>query len=208
MNNLGRNQRLIKPAVMPTTGRQNVTLRRGNVKKPKQTVDVGMLQNFKNKATAFNQKFEKLKTMRSQVANYPALNREFNTLVNRGASIKTTISTITGGVDSVVQWFNNLFGKSDQVNGLGLLPLIPIAIVAGSLVAMGKFATDIFLFQRRFEETKRLEQRGIKPARAAEIVAGKAPIGVIAGMTREVMIPVTIAGTLLIAGWYFLNAKK
>lgn len=136
MNNLGRNQRLIKPAVMPTTGRQNVTLRRGNVKKPKQTVDVGMLQNFKNKATAFNQKFEKLKTMRSQVANYPALNREFNTLVNRGASIKTTISTITGGVDSVVQWFNNLFGKSDQVNGLGLLPLIPIAIVAGSLVAM------------------------------------------------------------------------
>jgi len=190
-------------------GRPGIINLRKNIKMNDKQADKSALEKFRDKARIFQVKLKNLQSMKNDVKKYPALQAEYNELVGKGSSIRSTIRTITGGVDNVVSWWNSIFGSDTKLNSMGFLPLIPIAIVAGSVAAMGKWARDAYMFNRRFEEIKRLEKKGISPGKAAEIVAGKEPRGIVAGVAREVMIPVTLAGVALTVGWYlFNNAKK
>lgn len=106
-------------------------------------------------------------------------------------------------------WIETVFGDDKEgLKGLGVLPLVPVAVAVTAIAAMGKWGRDVYLFDRRLTEVKRLEDTGISPGRAADIVGGKAP-GIFAGVTREVMIPVTVGGVSLIALWmWFKYGKK
>lgn len=167
-----------------------------------------MMQNFRDKARSFNLKYTRLQAMQNDVRKYPALNIEYQKLMGDGATIRNTIRRVTGGIDNVVGWFNNIFGRDTQLKGMGLLPLIPVAVVIASLAGMGKWASDVYMFERRFEEIKRLERAGLSPEKASDLVSEKEPTGIIAGMTREIMVPMTVAGVVLIAGWFLLKNGK
>lgn len=171
--------------------------------------DKNIIDRFRDRAVEFNRLYNTLSAQGSDVVNnYPAVAAEYNKLITSGDAIRDSISTVTGGIDSVVSWYNSLFGKDEGLKGFGLLPLVPIAVVATSVAAMGKWGRDVFLFQRRLTEIKRLEEQGMPPGRAADIVGGKAP-GVFAGITREVMVPLTIGGVSLLALWMLMrNGKK
>ena len=173
------------------------------------TEDKNIIQRFRDRALEFNRLYESLRAKRVDVSQYPALAVEYNKLVTTGDSIRNSIRTVTGGIDSVVGWYNSVFGDDKEgLKGLGVLPLVPVAVAVTAIAAMGKWGRDVYLFDRRLTEVKRLEDTGISPGRAADIVGGKAP-GIFAGVTREVMIPVTVGGVSLIALWmWFKYGKK
>lgn len=169
-----------------------------------------MMENFRDKAKAFIYRYEKLKSLDADVKKYPELRSEYVGLVGRGTKIRDSIRTVTGGIDNVVGWFNSVVGndKNTQLKGLGLLPLIPVAVVIASLAAMGKWGGDVYMFERRLNEIKRLENTGMSPEKASGIVADREAPGLIAGITREVMVPLSIASVVLVAGWYWANRGR
>jgi hypothetical protein len=173
------------------------------------TADKSMIENFRDKARIFIERYEKLKRMDADVRKYPALHQEYTALVGKGTTIRNSVRTVTGGIDNVVGWFNSIFGndQTPQLDGLGLLPLIPVAVVIASVAAMGKWGSDVYLFERRLNEAKRLENTGMTPGEAAKIVGEREPPGLIAGVTREVMVPLSIAG-VLIAGLIWMNRGR
>jgi len=142
--------------------------------------DVSLLNRFKAKATEFMAAIDKLYTIDNVPAN---LQEEYSGLISTANIIQGTISTITGTVDSVTGFFSDYFGFDgvsnvrDYINGnrqnnaLGFVPLIPVALISGALAAMTKFISDVYVFERKITEQKRLESTGVNPTKAAEIVS-------------------------------------
>lgn len=139
--------------------------------------DKGLLQQFRDKATEFMGAWSTLNAI-GEVP--PNLQGEYNDLQQRGGVIQGTISTITQTVDTVTGFFSDLFTfdgvgavKSyinDSPQQLGIAPLIPVAAITVALGTMGKFITDVYLFERKVSEQKRLVATGVPEVEAAEII--------------------------------------
>lgn len=139
--------------------------------------DKSTLQRFKDKAVEFMQVFTRLGAMTDIPPN---LQPEYTELMDTGSNIYGTVSWITSTVDSVTGFFSDFFqfdgvqATKDYINGesdtLGVIPLVPIAAVTGAIAFMSKFVADVYLFERKVTEQKRLVNTGMSETQAAEIV--------------------------------------
>lgn len=139
--------------------------------------DKNTLQRFKDKATEFMQVFTRLGSMEDIPPN---LQQEYSELMDTGSNIFGTVSWITSSVDSVTGFFSDFFefdgvqATRDFINGetdqLGIIPLVPIAAVTGAIAFMSKYVSDVYLFERKVTEQKRLVASGISEREAADIV--------------------------------------
>ena len=140
--------------------------------------DVSLLQQFKNKAGEFAGAWSTLNSIQDIPPN---LRAEYEDLQGRGGVIQGTISAITQTVDTVTGFFSDVFtfdgvgAVRDYINDspqqLGLAPLIPVAAITAALAVMGKFITDVYLFERKVNEQKRLVSTGMDQAEAADIIS-------------------------------------
>jgi hypothetical protein len=139
--------------------------------------DKGLLQRFKDKADEFMSAWTTLNSIGQVPAN---LQGEYDDLQQTGNVIQGTISTLTQAVDTVTGFFSDLFTFdgvgavrnyiNDSPQQLGIAPLIPIAAITVALGTMGKFITDVYLFERKVSEQQRLVASGLHEAEAAEII--------------------------------------
>jgi hypothetical protein len=157
------------------------------------TQEKGVIQQFKEEARKFWNIWTKLDQQKMFVAKQsPEVQQEYNELMNRGSSIRSTIETVTGAIDkaaamydSVKTWLMERFGFSEieadnqmQIGGLGIAPLVAIggaAAISAGVAAITAWVTDAWTVNKRLEEIRRLEAQGIPPEKAAEIVGKTIP---------------------------------
>lgn len=150
--------------------------------------DVGYIESFKLKAKAWAQDVV-------DVINTPVTGE----LAQDKAKLLRWAGYIKKGIEGV-------FGTIDELEnvGLGILPLIPIAVVGASLAGMYKWTLDYQTFKRQVEEQKRLEARGVDPASAARMVAQKGAPSLISFGTLSPLLLIGLAG----GAWYFFGRKR
>lgn len=141
--------------------------------------EVSLLQRFKNKATEFMAALNRL----NAITNVPPnLQDEYNTLQGQATIVQGSIGWITETVDTVTGFFSDVFQfdgvsavrsyiNNETPNTLGFAPLIPVAVISGALAAMGKFISDVYLFERKVTEQQRLVAGGMPESQAADVVS-------------------------------------
>jgi hypothetical protein len=176
--------------------------------------DLSLLEKFKAKAQEFRDAYTALMSRQSYVAQRPELKAEFDALYSRGSTIKRTIEALTRTVDQITGFFSQAWsGASGAVkqffglNGarpaasLGLVQLLPIAAIAGAVALMGKWVSDVYLFERKVTEQKRLEGTGLAPHQASEIVRGMSAGSGFLGILDGFKMPLLLVG----GGFIFLK---
>lgn len=126
------------------------------------------LIDLKNKYEEFLGLLNGLRSRPDVVANNPELKVEYDALLNRGSTIANYMDKIYGSAAGAFEWVTGFFESSDD--NLGALPLIPIAVISGALSIMGKWIADVYVFNSKVNEIKRLENDGINPAQAYTLV--------------------------------------
>ncbi len=140
--------------------------------------ELSMLDKFKKKAADFMQAVNSLYSLGTIP---PSLQNEYSSLRSTADDIKSSIKWITGTVDSVTNFFSNTFSLngsdyvSNYINGdssqnMGFISLIPLAAIIGSMALMTKFISDVYVFEQKLSEQKRLEKTGLTPGAASKIV--------------------------------------
>ena len=170
--------------------------------------DPSMIEAFKTRARDFWSQWELLGNKQQDIKKLsPEIQKEYNDLLERGSTIRNSVETVTGLIDKATaayqsskEWISDLFGLGE--NGLGFLPvLIPVAVIAGSLAAMGKWLSDAYQFNRKMEEIEKLQARGVDPVTASKIIDRVTPAGL--SLTTSLGLPV-----LLIGGFFIFNFLK
>lgn len=167
------------------------------------------INDFRRGARKFLNDVETLRAQEATISRYPQLADQYDELMERSETIYNTIVNLTSKVDKVAQWLgvdtdNIEDGDLRGLNAVGFL--IPIAVVAAAVAAMGKWASDVYIFNKRLDEIKRLESRGMSPEKAAAI-AIKRPSGIIASLGGNVfrpLVPILIVG----AGLWALSRRQ
>ena len=151
------------------------------------TASTGYLESFKLKARAWAQKV-------LIVVNTPVSGQ----MVEEKESLLKYARYIKKGIEAI-------FGTIEELEnvGLGLLPLIPIAVVAASLAAIAKWTYDYNIFMKKIQEQRRLEADGIDPVTASNIVAKKNAPGFFNLNTKKLLPIAAIAGA-----FFWFNRKR
>lgn len=144
--------------------------------------DLSWLDKFRVEATRFRDAFLALGSTREFAQSRPELKAEYDALSSRGQTIKSTVEYITRTVDQVTGFFSDAWASTSSAakrffglgiappRNLGIIPLIPIAAITGAVALMAKFVSDVYLFERKVGEQKRLEDQGLSPGEASSIV--------------------------------------
>lgn len=168
------------------------------------TADLSTIEAFKQRAKNFWIQWNNLNAQSGTVdRRSPALQKEYDDLLQRGSTIRTSVETATGLIDKATSayrsakgWVVDIFGL-DGVPQLGLIPiLIPAAVIATSLAAMGKWLKDVYEFNRKMEEIAKLEAKGIDPVTASKIIERVSPSGI--NLNAAIGLPVLLIGGLLV----------
>lgn len=139
-----------------------------------QTAWYDVIGKFKAKASEFERERLKLEKYKTLAARNPKTKAEFERLSGQGVSIKANIQKITSSVSDTWNWLKSSIGLS----GLGILPLIPIAVVAGSVTLMSKWLADAYMFNKKMESIEKLQAKGVSASEASAIVdRADQPIG-------------------------------
>ncbi len=117
------------------------------------TASPGIIDSFKQKARVWAQKVVDLH-------NLPVPN---DMLEQKQKMIDSA--------ETIKKWIEGIFGTIDGFNqaGLGILPLVPIAVIATALAAITKWSISYATFVATVKERKRLEASGLSPQMAAEL---------------------------------------
>lgn len=156
--------------------------------------DLTLVESFKSKVQNFMQLLSNLQNRTIDAAKYPDLAAKRNDLLQRGSIIQRTITTLTGAVDKVFAFFRGVTG----MDGLGLVPLLPIAAITVALAAITKWTTDAYEFSKRLDAIKDLEAKGYDPVRAGQIVNQQFPASALfGGFNVSTLLPLlAIAGVV------------
>lgn len=177
------------------------------------------ISTFKKKSNEFFNLWDSLKSKKMDVKRLPPhIRQEYLDLIDRGKFISGKIEWIDGLLNqaaaayrNVKSWLSRTFGLGayenysyNQLQGLGLIPLIPVAIIAGAVSFIGYWINDAYQFNQKLAEIIRLEKKGMSPSKASELVRKTFnKKGFFSGGSSFIL-PVAIgAGVLL-----YLKAKK
>jgi hypothetical protein len=184
--------------------------------------DLSVLDKFRNAALQMRDAFTRLVSLQSYAASRPDLRAEYDDLFSEGETIKKTVQYITSTVDSVTGFFSDAWGSASAAAkrffglgvimqpepGLGIVPIVGVAAIAGSIAIMGKWVRDVYLFERKVAEQKRLEGEGLSPQEAAQQLQHLDTSGSLFGdaFGNLAMPALIIGGGFLV--WQFLKSRR
>ena len=131
-------------------------------------VDREKVAQFKAKARVFQDQFARLKQRGDNVPE--AWRADFDKLMVRGDDVKERIKAAAVAMDTSYKFATDTLGlPPETVNGLGIIPLIPLAFIAGSTAVTTYFVTDAQKFNAKMDELERLQEMGYTKEEAARI---------------------------------------
>lgn len=146
-----------------------------------------LIDTFKNKARIWAKDLKKLESIPAK----GALRTRKNALLRTGQLIRRSVEAVFGTLDTL------------ETNGMGLVPLIPVAAIGIAIAAMYKWTLDYWEFGKLFDEQLRLEQAGMDPLAASTIIAKKSDQPWI-NFDTKTMLPIA----LIAGGGLFLFSKR
>ncbi len=169
--------------------------------------DQGIIERFKARIAEFRDLLARLRGVRDRVP--PAMQGEYQDLINRGNVIEGTIDNVTGAINNAVNWFKGAFGldavSMARSGQLGVIPLLPVAAVTGAMTLIGYWYTDTQMFIKRVDAVLELVRRGSTPEEALAIVKGAGEKPSMFGFDlQKLVVPLLIAGGL----WWFMRNKR
>jgi hypothetical protein len=168
------------------------------------TADQSVIEAFKVRARNFWNQWNILNNSRGVVARQsPEMQQQYRDLVDRGSTIRSSVETVTRLIDKATSAYRTATGWASGFFSLGEMPtlgviplLVPAAVIAGSLAAMGKWLKDVYEFNRKLEEIARLEAKGVDPVTASKIVERVSDSGSF-NIKAAVGLPVLLIGGFL-----------
>lgn len=130
--------------------------------------DLNIVQTLRDKAAEFSKAYNYLIQAGPIVKKHPELAPEYNALLSRGTSIRSSVTALLTQVESVIKTITSLI---PGMSGLEILPaIIPIAIILGSIALITKWVADYITFNKKLQQIQQLTAQGISPERAVSIV--------------------------------------
>lgn len=168
------------------------------------------IRNFKGRVAEFMGLYGALKQRETTIAQYPAdVQTKYRDLMKQGATIKNTIGTLTQKVDQAWTWIKEKTGMQEtELKGLGFIQFVPLAVVLGSIAAMGKWVKDAYAQKAAFDAADKMIAQGVSPTQAYSAVTGlqkslDKPL-IDLGKITPVLLILGIGGAL----WYFAGRRK
>lgn len=167
-----------------------------------------LITDFKEKARQFWAVWNGLNNKRDVVARQsPEIKAKYNKLMNDGVGIRSKIEWVTAAIDKaanlygdVKSWIMDKFGfdgiSDSQLAGMGILPLIPVAIIAAAVAAISYWTNDAYQFNAKLNEIQRLENKGISPVQAAKMVEQTFNTGIFSNL-KNLILPLVIGGGII-----------
>lgn len=113
---------------------------------------------------------------------------EWNQLYSRATAIQSTLTGIADGLSSIYSWVKNVFG----LGGLGVVPLVPVAIITGSIATLVYFINQLYQFNQKIAYAKSMNYTARE---TAEILDAGGIIG--NSQSKSILATVLIGGALL-----------
>jgi len=131
-----------------------------------------VIGQFRQKVAEFEAMLEKLKSQKQIAASDPELAQEYSGLMNKAVALQDKIRQIRDATSDAIDWIKGVFG----FDGLGIVPLIPIAVVSASIATIGYWIKDAYEFSKKLEKVEQLEKQGM-PTRQAIDTANRMTTG-------------------------------
>lgn len=130
---------------------------------------------------------------------------DWQTQYNRAVVMKQAISDIQAQLGGAVSWFKNIFGLNG-LRGMGVVPLIPIAIITGSISGLVALTYAISSYNAELERKwGYIKERGdVTPGDLVDILGAG---GGIVPDAKNVAAFIVIAGLALYFGPRLLKGK-
>ena len=152
------------------------------------------MSEAKSKASEFLSVFTKLKSKSETAKKIPGLESDFNSLIEKGEIIKTTIEKVLGN------------GSLPVSNHMGFaLPLIPIALVLSAIAAISAWLAPAYVMLRKLEVAEKLISKGENPDKVLRVIeSGESNIikdtgNTVSNITK--LVGLTIGGFILYRSW-------
>lgn len=145
-----------------------------------------LVAQFREAASSVDQVLATLRSQEGTARRDAALSSEYDAIMGRAASLRSTIADYLGKIETAMGWFRQVVPFSESspdapqgtweaegwgLNGLGAIPIIiGVAAISAALAAVTKFLTDAWSLARRLQEQARLEASGLSPQEAAAVV--------------------------------------
>lgn len=127
------------------------------------------VDELKAKAATFMAMFTRLGQLAHVAARDPVTKAQYDILMARGASIKAKIESITRAIDNMYGAASSLFNGVGNTEGLGFLPLIPIAVIAGAVTLISVWLIDALSMSQKLQAA---ESAGANAAQITSIATG------------------------------------
>ena len=130
------------------------------------------VKSFWRKVDEFKALYRRVINTEAVAVTNPELDAELTSLNNRAKVITTQIQKLTDTIDRVLGWVDSSFGDdgATALNGLGVLPLLPIAAIILAIGAMTKWSSDAYIYLRKVEDVERLKNQGMSPGQITDIL--------------------------------------
>lgn len=129
-----------------------------------------VVERFKLRAKLFWTYYLYLKGLNDSALS-PELRAARANLLKVGNILHAAISKLAGAYDAISGWFTKVFGHapaSSPQSTLGVVPLIPVAVIGVSLAAITKWSADAYTFAKKATLAEQLSSRGASPAEIAK----------------------------------------
>ena len=167
------------------------------------------IERFRRQAKDFKSRKDHLESQAPRVP--PEWQNRYDRLLNQAADTRSKIEAATHAVDSAYRYGQQVYGLDrDNMNQLGILPLIPWAVVSAGGAAMAYFANDAATFNKKLDELERLQELGYSKQEALEILDKPRNAGAKNLFFRVWQNPlgkVAVAGGGLFLGYKFAKAQ-
>jgi hypothetical protein len=151
---------------------------------------------LKKAAADLDAAVQSLESQRGYALARPELAAQWQAKRSEIESARGRVTWLRDTIRSVMSYFGT------ELQGLGFLPLIPIALVTAGVAYVANIAASAWELSRKIGEQQRLEQGGLTPAQASVIVRGNAAAGP-AG-TADTIKTMAIVGGLAFFAFYVL----
>lgn len=161
-------------------------------------------QKIKGASAQLDGAVAKLQSQADYALSRPNLSADYKAITSSIESARSKLLWLRDAVKTALGYFGV------ELNGLGILPLIPIAVVAAGVAYVAKLAADAWALSARIDEQRRLEQTGMTPAQAAAIAKQTNPGGGGGLFSFDLGTggTVVLVGVGVVALWYFFGRQR
>lgn len=150
------------------------------------------VDTFKQKAREFIALFTELKGKEDALKNADdETKKRYEKLMSRGDWIFKTIQSIASKIDWAINSFSGI-----GMGGMGILPVVPIAVIAGALAVITAWLSDAYSLNKKLDTIKELEAKGHSADDIRDLVHG-APLINIGGNLSGLLMPAVIGITVI-----------